>query len=109
MATSDDYPDKAGKNADYAPFIQQLVRLAERSIAPYRHLLGRDLSVHTTTNENPRSYKLRGFSYLVDLLVSSDWPCRTLHPLTKVWPARQEAPRQCHEQYRSRRSGVFVS
>jgi len=40
--TSDDYPDKAWKNAAYAPFVQQFVRLPERSIAPYRYLLGRD-------------------------------------------------------------------
>lgn len=32
--------DKAGKNADYAPFVQQLVRFVERSFDPYWYLLG---------------------------------------------------------------------
>lgn len=32
--------DKAGKDADYAPFVQQLAQLLERSFAPYWYLLG---------------------------------------------------------------------
>ena len=36
----DENLDKAGNDADYAPFVQQLAQLVKRSFDPYWYLLG---------------------------------------------------------------------